>query len=153
MSTAKLGYEVMMKDLKDRLIKNKASFDARAVHCKSMSDRGNSRVQGFYLDLSKNFITISNIIDVILAHLEKNELDDAVSVAKNQERFYEIALDKVIKFEITGKGNNFNQNELYEIGMILNNCCYLAEVKAIHVIVEGWVNALKEYSKRFEPYE
>ena len=152
MSTIKLGYEVMMNDLKDRLCKSKASFEQHARRCKLMAANGTPQFKRFYRELSNNFTNIFNNISDILKCLNDNDLNGAVKIAKDQENFYGNILNSIRSSEIGEENNNHDQEELYQISVILNNCRYLAEAKAIYGIVEGWVDVLNEYSKHFGSY-
>ena len=153
MTTIKLGYEVMMNDLKNRLCKKKASFEQHAIRCKQRADLGELHIKDFYLSLTNNFTSISKKIDDILKHLNEDNLDDALSVAKSQESAYRKSLnvlkDVLENLKLDRKKDNYSQDELHKIGLLLNELRYLSEVKEMHSIVDGWVSTLKEYKKFF----
>ena len=151
MTTTKAGYDKMKKDLATRLSSEKSCFDQRVRdYSQSQKETNKTRqLQEYHSTLSENFTRISDELGKILSYLDSNQLNEAVKVAINLDVSFSLQPTNIEGF-MAKDPNNFSQDELYEIGRIINCHRYNAEVAALRSIVVGWVSALMVYSCIFE---
>ena len=149
-NSTKDGYDVIMNDLKSRLENVHKDFIDRADECKKRVSKNDNKFNSYYTYLSKTFSDVANNINMILHYLNSGDLDSALEKSVIQEKEFKESLEVYTNSEyINISSNSYNQEELFEIGMIISHHRYLAEVQAIHCIVKGWASALKDYKKFF----